>query len=400
MADDGHVVVLLAIDIAQPLGPLDVLEFGRDAHLGQHGGNHLAALARIRRGRQLDGEFQVLDARLLQQQLGLFRIVGVDAGGVDIPEGTRHIVAPDGHAETIGCAVNDALAVDGGRDGAAHAHIVQRLAAVVHGQNGLGARGSHQHLEALVILELIQAARHLHAREQVYIAGQQRRGLGGGVGDETEGRAVDGDLVGCTVLGPFLHRQRCALAPLIQHIGAGADRRGRVAASALGLDDDRRGLAEQKRQVRIGLGALQHHGVCIGRADAAEAGEQALVLVGALFTGRALEGELDSFGVEGLAIVEFGVLAQMEGPGLLVGRFPFFGQQRLHGAIRLDLGQGLVDVVERDLANGGSSASRGIQPRRLQHHAQRQVTFGLLGASRLLAQRTCAHRPGQARQQY
>jgi hypothetical protein len=61
-------------------------------------------------------------------------------------------VAADGRAVAVACALDDGLAVDGHVDGAAHAHVVQRLLLVVDGQDGLGARAADQHLERGLVL--------------------------------------------------------------------------------------------------------------------------------------------------------------------------------------------------------------------------------------------------------
>jgi hypothetical protein len=77
-------------------------------------------------------------------------------------------------------------------DRAAHAHVVEGLLLVVDGQDGLGARAGHHHLELRVALELGHAARR-DAREGVDVAGQQRGNLRGRVGDEAEGGAIELD---------------------------------------------------------------------------------------------------------------------------------------------------------------------------------------------------------------
>ena len=66
------------------------------------------------------------------------------------------------------------MAVNGHADGAAHPHIIQGFVAIVHGHDGFGARCPHQYLKTVVAFELLQIARHLHARKQINIARQQR----------------------------------------------------------------------------------------------------------------------------------------------------------------------------------------------------------------------------------
>jgi hypothetical protein len=87
--DDREVAVTLRVDARHPLRPLDVPDPGNDADLGQVSGNHRAALAGVRGRRQPQGQFEGrLDARPGQQGSCPLRIVGVDAGGVDVAERT------------------------------------------------------------------------------------------------------------------------------------------------------------------------------------------------------------------------------------------------------------------------------------------------------------------------
>jgi hypothetical protein len=81
--------------------------------------------------------------------------------------------------------------------------------------------------------------------------------------------------------------------------------------------------------------------------------------------------ELDRVGIEGLAVLEFDALAQLEGVGLEVGRdFPALGQQRRDAAVGVDLGEGLEDVVltisaiaEAAPAVGSSPVGSSVMPR-------------------------------------
>ena len=140
MRNDGQVVVFVGVSARQPLRPFHVLQLALNTNLGQLSCNQLAALAGIGRGRQRHGQAQRgFDARFGHQRLGFFQIEGVDACGVHIAKGRGHVVAANGHAIAIGGAGNHGLAVNGCGNGAAHTHIVQRLARVVDGQNGLGA---------------------------------------------------------------------------------------------------------------------------------------------------------------------------------------------------------------------------------------------------------------------
>jgi len=102
----------------------------------------------------------------------------------------------------------------------------------------------------------------------------------------------------------------------------------------------------------------------------AQVGERPLVLVGALLTAGAVEGELDCRRVERFAVLEFDAAAQLEGVRLQVGRnLPAFGQHRRHAAVGVDLGQRFEHVVLNDLGNGCGGAYGRIEPRRFERHA-------------------------------
>ena len=393
MADDGQVVVLVLVGAREPLRPLHVLHLGHDADLGQFRHDHLAALARVGRRRQRERELQRRgDAGFFQQCLGFFGVVGVDAGGVHVTGGARHVVAADRHAVTTGRAFDHRLAVDGGADGAAHAHVVQRLVAVVDGQHRLGARAGHDDLVTRVVLEARHAAVG-DARKRVHVTRQQGCHLGRRVANEAEGGALDPDGAGIAEARPGLERHRRALAPLVELVRPRAHRRGVVAVGALGLDDHRRGLAHVEQEVRVRLLVDDHHRVVVEGAHAFHGGEGALVLVGALLAGGALEAELHRLRVERLAILEGDTLAQVEGDGAQVGReLPALCQQRRHAAIGIDLGERLQDVVLHDLGDGRGGTRRRVQPRRLQRHAQRER--GLAGLGMGLHQGQAAQRGG------
>ena len=377
--DQRQVVVLRAVGAAEPLCPFHVLQLHGDADFGQLGGDDLAALACVGRGRQRHGEVQRgFDAGLGDQLFRLVQVVGVDAGGVHVAEGARHVVAADGHAQAVGRCLDDGLAVDGGGDGAAHAHVLQRLARVVHGQDGLGARAADDDLEARVGLELLDAARR-HAREGVHVARQQRGDLRRRVGNETEGGTANARAARVAVAVPACQRERGALGPVVEPVGAGAHGLGGVGGGALGLDDDGSGLAEQEQQIGLDVLVDEHHGVFIDHLHA-QVGEGALVFVGALVAAGALEGELHGSSVARRTVVEGHAAAQPEGVGLEVGRdLPALGQQGRDAAVGVDLGERLEHVVEHHFADGRGRARRRVQPGGLQHQGQRQRVFLALG---------------------
>ena len=382
MRNDGQVVVLVGVGARQPLCPFHILQLELDADLGQLGCNQLAALARIGRGRQRHGQRQRgLDASFSHQSLGFFQVKGVDTCGVHIAKGRGHIVAADGHAIAIGSTGNHGLAIDGGGNGTAHADVAERLSRIVDGQNGLGARVAHHHLKAGIGFELRHAARR-DAREGIDIAGQQGCNLCCGIGDEAEHGALDANALCRAIAGPGGQRDRCALGPGRQLVGAGAHGLAGVGGGALGFDNDGGCLTHHEQKVGIDLLVGQHHRMLVGDLGA-QIGKGALVLVGAFVGCRAVERELDGGSVEGLAVLELHILAQAKGIGLEIGRdFPAFGQQRRDAAVGVDLGQRLKHVVEHDFGNRGSSPGCGVQSWRLQRHGQRDTVFLGLGHGR------------------
>ncbi|MGY4343901.1 hypothetical protein ACVWXM_000365 [Bradyrhizobium sp. GM7.3] len=177
------------------------------------------------------------------------------------------------------------------------------------------------------------------------------------------------DRGGVAIVSPFGQGHRGALGPGAQLIGPGPDRLRDIGGSALRLDDRAARLPQQERQVRLGIFQADHDRVGVGRIDLLEALEQALVLVGAGGDRVALERELHGCGVKRLAVVELDALAQLERIGLQIGRCsPALRQQGRGGAVLVDLGQGLIDVVERDLGDRGGGGVGGIEPRRFQRH--------------------------------
>ena len=99
-------------------------------------------------------------------------------------------MAADRRAEAEHGAVDDFLPVDGVGNGLAHPDIAERLAAQVDAHHRLSLGGPDHHLEAVVVLEPGQGFRRTHIGDRVHVAGQQRRYLGGGIGDEAEGDAI------------------------------------------------------------------------------------------------------------------------------------------------------------------------------------------------------------------
>ena len=378
MRDQREVVVLVAVGTAEPLRPFHVLRLGHDAHLGQLGHDDFAALARVRRGRQGQRQLQRgFDARFGQQLLGFFNVERIDARGVHIAKRSGHVVAADGGAVAIARTLDHGLAVNGGCDGAAHAHIVQWLSGVVDGQDGLGARATDQHLKARVGLELRHATRR-DAGEQVHIARQQGGDLRSRVGDEAEGGAAQLDGACRPETIPSRQHHRGTLVPRAQLVGAGTHGLGGIGIGALGLHDDGRGLAQGEQQVGVDVFVQHHQGVFVHHLRG-QVGKGALVFVGAFLAASTVVGELDRSGVEGLAVLELDALAQLEGVGLEVGRdFPALGQQGRDRAVGVDLGERFKNVVLHDLGNGRGRSCRGVQAWGFQGHGQHHRILAVL----------------------
>ena len=227
MADDRQIVIFLTIYIAEPLGPLHALDFDRNAHLRQHGGDDFSSLFGIRRRRQFHRKRQLTNASLLQQGFGLFRVIRRDACGIDISRRFRHVKAANGYAQAVCRTLNHCLTINSHADGAAHPHIIQGFATIVHGHDGFGARCSHQYLETVVAFELLQITRHLNACKQINITRQQRGRLRSGIRNEAECSRLQRNIRSRAIALPFFEGERSALLPVLQLIRAGSYR-GRI----------------------------------------------------------------------------------------------------------------------------------------------------------------------------
>ena len=127
------------------------------------------------------------------------------------------------------------------------------------------------------------------------------------------------------------------------------------------------------------LGCLNLSTTVIGSGvsiDSIEA-KKRLVLVGRFLRGVALEGKLHVLRRERLVVLELDVRLQREGQRLEIGReVPFLGEQRRHREVLVDLRQALENVVMRDLADRRRRRGGRIEPRRLEHHADRHAVLG------------------------
>ena len=191
-----------------------------------------------------------------------------------------------------------------------------------------------------------------------------------GIADKADGHLGKLDRGGVAIIRPFVQGDRRSLGPGAERIGSGADRLRRIGRRTLRLNDRAARLPQQEWQVRFGIFEHDHDGLRIGRGDLLKRLVQALVLVGAGRRGVAIKGELYRRGIERLAVMEFDALAELECIGLQVGRrLPTLGEQGRHRTVLVDLGQRLIEVIERNLGDRCGGRVGGIEPRRLQRHA-------------------------------
>lgn len=102
----------------------------------------------------------------------------------------------------------------------------------------------------------------------------------------------------------------------------------------------------------------------------------------------ALDGELDIFGGERLAIVPFDIRAQLELPGVVVNLRPFRRQAGLEAAIDVvEFHQHLVDVFRNDPADVLAGSHTGLDDIDGFGKHNSDVALGILRLSRAEAQR-------------
>ncbi len=186
-----------------------------------------------------------------------------------------------------------------------------------------------------------------------------------------------GIFAGIAIAVPLVERDRGPLRPGGELVWTGADGIGRLVGGALFVEDDGGVHAEMKQRLEARRLELEHDRHRIGRVDRGDRGEEALVLVGRVLSGEALERELDVLGREGLAVLKLDVRLEGEGQGLEIGReVPFFREQRRDREVLVDLGQALEDVVVRHFADRGGRRRRRVEARRLENHADRDGVLG------------------------
>jgi hypothetical protein len=224
-------------------------------------GDDLAALARVLRRRQRQRHVQRRrDAGLAQQRLGLLGVVGVHAGQVDVAQVGGREVAADGLAQAFLRAVDEGLAVDGVRDGAAHAHVVQRLLAVVDRQDALARGAADLHREALVALELLSACSA--PKRGMPSMSPASRAATCAAGSLMKRNTTRRSLMSAALRWPS-HLLSVTELPLFQFSSLkGPVPTGLVAPwRAVGVQDDRGVLAQAERQRAVGVVQHQDHRV-------------------------------------------------------------------------------------------------------------------------------------------
>ena len=371
MADHREVEILALERARQPLRPFDILDFGIDADFGELGCDDLAALPGIGRGRQGQRHIERhRHARFRQQRLGFFDVERKRSREIDIAGVDGHIMAANRRAKTIHGPVDDRFAVQRVGNGAAHADIVEWLALVVDGQNGLALGAANRHGKTRIGLELGHALEGAKARKGVDVASQQRCHLRGRIVDDAECRLGDGDFCRLAIAVPFGQRHGRAFGPAFQPVGPGAYRFCGIAGRGFGIDDDGIGKGELEQEIGVRLFQRDGDGGWIGCLDFDKGCKKRLVLVGAVGRSGALEGEFDICGCEGFAVLEPDTIAQRKGVGRQIGGdAPAFGEQWVDFAAAIGFYQAFIDVVMRDFANRRRSRRRRVEARRFQHHA-------------------------------
>ncbi len=183
----------------------------------------------------------------------------------------------------------------------------------------------------------------VHRGDEVHAAGQQRVHARRLVADADELDLVQVGLAGLPV-GVVAHHQGAhARLELLELVRAGADAGVEIRGAV--LDDVEVEGAQDHGQVGIGLRQHHRHLARAGGLHAVDLVGQRLGLGG---RGRILvahEREHHVFGRQGLAVVEDHALAQLEHPGLRVGRGVRLGQRRLGGEAAVQREQPVVEHV-------------------------------------------------------
>ncbi len=270
--------------------------------------------------------------------------------------------------------------VDGLADRLAHGRIGERRLLVVEAQRELAVRRALvDHIVGVVLERTDELG--LDAGEDVEVAGGERVDLGVRIGEVLERDAADRRL-GAPVVVVALEGDRGADRPVGELEGAGAVG-GVLEARGVGLQHGPRPTRQSVREVVVPRVELDDHRRVVGGIDADDAGEAGR-LVGALGP-LGIEGPLHVGGRQRLAALELHPVVEGEGVRRPVGAdLRELGQTGCDGAFVVGLEQGLVDVVEQHLVEGGASDLDDVEAGRLEPgaHGDLHVGVGAVGGIR------------------
>src|SRR5262245_12330023 len=181
MPDDRHVVVGVLPHLGEPLPPLDLLDLGPDADLGELIDEDLGAPHRVvvLRRHLEDGVEAARISRLGQELPGAHRIIGHALRHVDEIRVQRIHVRAENPAIAEHRAPQQLVLVDGVRDRQAHALVRVGLLRVVERERDVVGGVAENDLEAPVPLQLLYVLRAEAERRDVDVA--RLEGRQGGV---------------------------------------------------------------------------------------------------------------------------------------------------------------------------------------------------------------------------
>ena len=232
---------------------------------------------------------------------------------------------------------------------------------MVQRQQAFATGGAQHHLVAAVGLHAV----HVLCREvekQVNLATLEGCSQVVAAINEAKFHALDAGRIRAA-LALHLGQGDGAGAALQQAVRPGAHRVGSNASYAVGMHDDRRGLAQAKQQVRVGVVQRQHHGVGVGRGNVSQVVKQRLArLVGRGRGARTLKAKAHRLRVQRRTVVKTHPLVQREGVAALAFiHGPRLRQQRRDAAVFLNAREPFQNVVVNHLAHRGRGGCGGVQ---------------------------------------
>ena len=367
MRDDRQVEGVAREHFVQPLRPVDRHDPHADADLPELRGHDLARSARIARRGKFQREIEAVRVtRRRQQRARARRIVGVEPGQVDIVRALRRHVAADRGAIAVHRTVDHLSPVDRVRDGAAHAHVGERAARIVHRQDHLGLARPGRHAQRGIAAQLREILGRGICGEEIDRVRTRGGEGGGGIGDEAEVDPRERHRA-APILRLADQRQPFAAPPAREAERAGADRRGRQHGRAAGRDHRAIPPCEDRRQFGIGRGEADADRVRAEDVDPRNAGQPFLERVGGGGRDRAAQAERGGIGIERRAVLETHAGAELEHVAARIGRHPpARGEQRPHRTGGIERGQPLEDRMIGDVVDRGRRARGGIERGRLQ----------------------------------